>query len=124
MDTTGELRNLYARASAIFIGKSLMARGGQNIIEPAAYGKPIVVGPHTENFASVMDDFRKAEAIIEVADAAALQKALAGLLDDEAARRRYGENARRLLEAKRGTVAATVRLVAAEMESVSCASMG
>ena len=53
LDTTGELRNWYAVATVVFIGKSLTAHGGQNPVEPILAGKPVIFGPHMENFASL-----------------------------------------------------------------------
>jgi len=73
LDSTGELTSFYPHADIIFIGKSLTQHGGQNIIEPAMFGKPIVVGPNMENFPVVIDDFLEAGAIVQVADATELQ---------------------------------------------------
>ncbi len=53
-DTLGELQAWYSHASATFVGGSLIKRGGHNILEPARLGIPVIVGPHTENFADVM----------------------------------------------------------------------
>jgi len=57
VDTIGDLARLYALADAAFIGGSLIPWGGQNLLEPAFYGKPIFFGPHMENFASLADEF-------------------------------------------------------------------
>ncbi len=70
VDTTGELRGFYAAADLVFVGKSLTQTGGQNPIEPERDGKPILVGPHMENFAEVARDFQDAGAWVQVADAA------------------------------------------------------
>ena len=70
VDTTGELRSFYACADVIFVGKSLTEHGGQNIVEPALCGKPIIVGPNMENFAAVTQDFLAAAALLQVRDAA------------------------------------------------------
>ncbi len=75
-DTTGELMGLYGLADAVFVGKSLCAHGSQNMIEPCLCGKPTVVGPYTENFRPVMSDLCAADAIVQVADAAALERTL------------------------------------------------
>lgn len=109
VDTTGELRGFYACADIVFVGKSLTQTGGQNPIEPAVDGKPILVGPHMENFPAILDDFRRAEALMQVPDAAALESALAGLLEDEAARGALGASAARLVQAQTG---ATRRMAA------------
>ena len=108
VDTTGELRIFYACATAIFVGKSLTRHGGQNIIEAAVYGKPVVVGPNMENFLGVMDDFLRAQAIMQVRDAAELAAAFRSLLQDEALRAGYGERARRLVAEQRGALRRSV----------------
>ena len=77
-DTTGELMGLYGIADAVFVGKSLCAHGSQNMIEPCLCGKPTVVGPYTENFRPVMSDLLEGAGIVQVADAAGLEKTLLG----------------------------------------------
>lgn len=62
-DTTGELMGLYETADIVFVGKSLCARGGQNMIEPCLCGKTVFTGPYTENFRSVMSDLVEAGAV-------------------------------------------------------------
>ncbi|MEI6148099.1 MAG: 3-deoxy-D-manno-octulosonic acid transferase [bacterium] len=108
VDTTGELKHFYRGATVIFVGKSLTQHGGQNIIEPAVCGKPIVVGPNMENFPDVIRDFTQAQALIQVADAAQLGRRIGDLLGDEAARRAYGERAAGLVENNRGALSLTV----------------
>jgi 3-deoxy-D-manno-octulosonic-acid transferase len=63
---------LYGIADVVFVGKSLCAHGSQNMIEPCLCGKPVFVGPYTENFRPVMSDLLSANALIQVADAAEL----------------------------------------------------
>jgi 3-deoxy-D-manno-octulosonic-acid transferase len=111
IDTTGELRHYYPHAAVIFIGKSLTSHGGQNIIEPALHGRPIVVGPNMENFPVVMADFRAADAIRQVEGERALPGAIEALLADPSAARQMGENAAELVRKKRGGVRDTVRLI-------------
>ena len=53
LDTTGELQRWYGIATVVFVGKSLTAHGGQNPVEPILAGKPVVFGPHMENFATL-----------------------------------------------------------------------
>lgn len=67
---------LYGIADAVFVGKSLCARGSQNMIEPCLCGKPTFVGPYTENFRPVMSDLLAANAIRQVKDAAELEECL------------------------------------------------
>ncbi len=68
VDTTGELRDWYAFATVVFIGKSLTSTGGQNPVEPALLGKPVVFGPHMENFAPIVRQWLETDAAIQVAD--------------------------------------------------------
>jgi len=111
VDTTGELMSFYACADVIFIGKSLTNHGGQNIIEPAVFGKAVVVGPNMENFPDVMGDFMEVGALVQVKDAAELERALGRLLDDAEERAALGERARQVVEAKRGVVRDSVRRI-------------
>ncbi|NLV23130.1 MAG: 3-deoxy-D-manno-octulosonic acid transferase, partial [Syntrophomonadaceae bacterium] len=76
VDTTGDLPEFYALAEVIFVGKSLCQHGGQNVVEPAAFGKAVVTGPHMENFSGVMEDLLAANAVIQVRDRQALEDAL------------------------------------------------
>ena len=112
IDTTGELRHLFAVASVIFMGKSLTAHGGQNIIEPAAYRKPIMVGPNLENFKEVVGDFLAADAVIQVPDAQTLSDRLGELLADRSMQTKYGERAAALVQEKRGSLERTLKLAA------------
>ncbi len=68
VDTTGELREWYAFATVVFIGKSLTSTGGQNPVEPALLGKPVVFGPHMENFAPIVRQWLETDAAIQVTD--------------------------------------------------------
>jgi len=104
IDTTGELKHFYAHADVIFIGKSLTQHGGQNIIEPALYGKPIVVGPNMENFVAIMDDFITQQAVIQVSDLQGLRRAVDDLLCDPEKRLAMGSSARRVVEEKSGSI--------------------
>ncbi|MDP2654869.1 MAG: 3-deoxy-D-manno-octulosonic acid transferase [Candidatus Omnitrophota bacterium] len=80
VDTIGHLRPLYGLASVVFMGKSLRGHGGQNIIEPAVFGKPILTGPHMENFRQVTELFLGADALVQVSGPEELYSALRELL--------------------------------------------
>ena len=54
LDSIGELAGLFEHATVVFMGGTLARRGGHNILEPAFFGKPVIVGPHMENFAEIM----------------------------------------------------------------------
>lgn len=112
VDTTGELRSFYAAASIIFVGKSLTRRGGQNFIEPAMCGKPVVVGPHLENFPGVAEDFAAAGAFVQVQDAAGLRAAVDALADDAGKRSELGLRARRVVADRAGAIRKTAELAA------------
>ncbi|MGB8170879.1 MAG: glycosyltransferase N-terminal domain-containing protein, partial [Chthoniobacteraceae bacterium] len=93
VDTTGELRDWYSLATVVFVGKSLHGVsevGGQNPAEAAALGKPIIFGPHMENFAALVTLLHSHRAAILVADAAALARATRSLLLDDAERAAMG----------------------------------
>ncbi|MEI6165800.1 MAG: 3-deoxy-D-manno-octulosonic acid transferase [bacterium] len=108
VDTTGELKHLYTVATVIFIGKSLTQHGGQNIIEPAVCGRPVVVGPNMENFADIVREFKAAEALIQVGTEAELKEKFDQLLADEGMRTTYGTRAAALVSKNRGSIKATV----------------
>ena len=88
VDTTGELQGWYAFATVVFIGKSLMSTGGQNPVEPALLGKPIIFGPHMENFAPIVRQWLADEAAIQVADESELRVQIERLLKNSEARER------------------------------------
>ncbi len=109
VDTTGELKHLYTAATVIFVGKSLLQHGGQNIIEPAACGKPVVVGPNMENFADITDEFKAKIGLIQVVDGEGLIRAFDELLSDGARREVIGNHALALVLKNRGSLKVTVQ---------------
>jgi tetraacyldisaccharide 4'-kinase len=102
LDTIGELSRLYTRADVAFVGGSLAPRGGHNILEPAAAGKPIVIGPHMQNFAEIAADFEAANAFVQIHAPSELAGAIAGLLREPAQARALGTRAQRLCQSKQG----------------------
>ena len=102
LDTIGELAQLYQVATAVFVGGSLVDAGGHNILEPAVFGKPIVFGPHMENFAEIARTFIDNGAAIQVRSARELETVLLDLLGDPVRRASLGAAARALVEANRG----------------------
>ncbi len=111
IDTTGELRNFYSVSDIIFIGKSLTQHGGQNPIEPAMYGKAIVMGPNMENFPAVMEAFLQKQAVKQVDSASALAAAIARLLASPAERKDLGLRAGQVVDENRGVIDRTVELL-------------
>ena len=118
-DTTGELMGFYGNADVVFVGKSLCEHGAQNMIEPCLCGAATLVGPYTENFRPVMSDLLDAGALIQVPDAAALEREIERLVADAAARRTLGERAAAAVLKRRGVVA---RCAAAMAEKIPGAS--
>ncbi|MBI2437776.1 MAG: 3-deoxy-D-manno-octulosonic acid transferase [Lentisphaerae bacterium] len=117
VDTTGELKFFYALAAVIFVGKSLTAHGGQNVIEAAVLAKPIVIGPYTENFAAIVADFRAADALIQVPDAAALERAVMELWTNNQETEAYGRRAEQLVRAKAGALRASAECLLKLLDS-------
>jgi 3-deoxy-D-manno-octulosonic-acid transferase len=119
LDSIGELIMAYEFATVVFVGGSLVAKGGHNIIEPAAFAKPIIVGAHTENFRQIIADFAEANALLQVkAQDEAVAEVFTGellrLLTDGEMARAMGQRAAAILLENRG---ATDRALA-DMESV------
>jgi 3-deoxy-D-manno-octulosonic-acid transferase len=111
LDTTGELQRWYGIATIVFIGKSLAAQGGQNPVEPIMAGKPVVFGPHMENFASLAKALVLKKGAIQVRDVDSLEMTIAGLLRDGDARQRLLENARDVLSKHYGATARAAALI-------------
>lgn len=111
VNSTGELKFFYERATVVFVGKSITAEGGQNPIEPAALGKPVVFGPNMQNFASTVRAFLSQQAVVQVPDVAGLESALAELLADEKRRAELGARARAVVEQNLGATERTVKLI-------------
>ena len=117
LDTIGELAQLYQIATAVFVGGSLVAAGGHNILEPALFGKPIIFGPHMENFAEIAEEFLANGAAVQVRHERELEEAVIGLMGDPVRRARLGAAARALVEANRGAKDRTLASVTALLPS-------
>ena len=110
LDSIGELASVYSLAAVALVGGSLAPRGGHNILEPAQFGIPIVVGPHMENFRDIIGVFRENQAVLEVQEASAegLAQVLLDLLRDEPKRAAVGAAALRVVQAQQGATARTL----------------
>ena len=111
LDTTGELQHWYAVATIVFVGKSLTARGGQNPVEPILAGKPVLFGPHMENFSALAQALVANKAAVQVRDPNSLQEQIAWLLRDREAAFRLIANAQTVLARHNGATARTAELV-------------
>ena len=103
-DTMGELLMLFGVADVAFVGGSLITRGGHNPLEPAAWSRPIVMGPHVFNFVSVCERLEKQGGLQYVQDEQELSGQIEALFSDEQRRALMGENARAVIAANRGAV--------------------
>ena len=110
-DSLGELFAYYAACDVAFVGGSLMPLGGQNLIEAASVGRPVLVGPHTFNFEEATRLAIKTGAARRVDDAAALMRDALALLGDASARARMGEAGQAFAARHRGAAARVARLV-------------
>ena len=120
LDTTGELRDWYAFATVVFIGKSFTGFGGQNPAEAISAGKPVVFGPHMENFAELTSRLLAAKAAIQVADAIGLEEACAALFSDPQERQRRVDAASREIAVHRGAAGRTADWLLREMRNSTC----
>ena len=112
LDTIGELAQLYQIATAVFVGGSLADHGGHNILEPAIFGRPIVFGPHMQNFREIAETFVTNDAAIQVQSERELDEAILSLVRDPVQRARLGAAARALVEANRGAKTKTMAVIA------------
>ncbi len=115
-DTMGELRKFYSLASVVFVGRTLVPMGGSDLMEVAGLARPVLFGPHTDNFADAAERLLEAGGGRRVRGADELAEGVAALLNDPAAARAMGEAAR---EVVRNNVGATRRTV-----DLLCASLG
>lgn len=97
LDTVGELSVLLGLADLVFVGGSLVDRGGHNPIEAALHARPIVMGPSVFNFQYVVSAFSLGKGILVVRDADELLARASSLLGDPAACERLGQNATRIV---------------------------
>jgi 3-deoxy-D-manno-octulosonic-acid transferase len=116
LDTIGELAPCFEFASVVFMGGSLVPRGGHNVLEPARYSKPVIVGPHTENFRDIVRLFLDAKALIQISSATELAGTVRRLLEDSALASTLGENALRVVSENIG---ATDRVIDFIRERIS-----
>ena len=104
LDTLGELAALTAAADVSFIGGSLVPHGGHNPLEAAAFGVPVITGPHTFNFLQIFRALGRAGGAIEVIDAETLGQSVTELLTQEVYRREVGSAGSRYVEENQGAL--------------------
>jgi 3-deoxy-D-manno-octulosonic-acid transferase len=102
LDTIGRLNEAFSIATLVFMGGSLVNHGGQNPLEPAAFGKPVLFGPHMFNFRGVVDVLMANDAAVQLKEGEDLSEKIASLMNDRNRMRDLGWNAKRALAANRG----------------------
>lgn len=112
IDTLGELQRFMPCADLVFVGGSLQNIGGHNVLEPAALGLPIIVGPYTQNFTEIIAVLKNASAVCEVLDANSLAKQLLHLLNSPNQASVLGQNALRCVQQSLGALEKTKALIA------------
>lgn len=111
IDTFGELQKFYALADITFVGGSLVPKGGQNPIEPAAYGRPVLYGTHMDNFVSEAAALDAAGGGFRVKDTTGLIETAARLLADPGLRSAAGLKAAAAVEAQKGALNRTAEII-------------
>ncbi|WP_371372167.1 3-deoxy-D-manno-octulosonic acid transferase [Sporomusa aerivorans] len=102
VDTIGELGKIYGMADIVYVGGSLVPHGGHNILEPAAHGKPILVGPHMFNFKDTYAMLSERQACITVSDSADLAQTLLNLLNNPELLNKMGQEALLIINENQG----------------------
>lgn len=116
LNTIGELKDSYAAADIVFIGKSILDKGGQNPLEPASWGKPVVFGPHMQNFRDIAAMLVKADGAIQVKNQEALKQAVLDLCSDPPKRTQTGQNALRVVNDNQGAVERIMTIIKPTLE--------
>jgi 3-deoxy-D-manno-octulosonic-acid transferase len=111
LDTIGELAGTFQYASVVFMGGSLVAKGGHNILEPARFEKAVVFGPHMENFRDIARLFLHGNAAIQIQNGAELAPTIEKLLSNGQLASELGRNARAIVEQNTGATARVLRFL-------------
>jgi len=119
LDAVGPLPHCYALGIAAFVGGSLVPAGGHNVLEPARAGRPIIVGPHTENAREVVDRLIAGGGALRVSNGESLTWGFGGLLGEPERAVEMGRRARALVETGRGAVERHLKIIATRLSSAS-----
>jgi len=111
LDTLGELSKVYCIADVVFVGGSMIPRGGQSILEPAAAGKPILFGPDMSNFQEMADLLIRENAAVSVADKSALYQQLGRLLKEPAELKKMGQRAAIVISQYQGATIKNIEFI-------------
>jgi 3-deoxy-D-manno-octulosonic-acid transferase len=119
LDAVGPLSHCYALGFAAFVGGSLVPAGGHNVLEPARAGRPIIVGPHTENARDVVDRLIAGGGALRVSNGESLTWGFGGLLGEPERAVEMGRRARALVETGRGAVERHLKIIATRLSSAT-----
>lgn len=118
LDTIGELPAMYPLATAVFVGGSIVDRGGHNVLEPAAHGVAVITGAHTHNFHAIVDLLNEAEAIVQLPPVEGeeavtkLTEVLQRVLNETKERDEMARRAKALIVENQGAAERTMKLIA------------
>jgi 3-deoxy-D-manno-octulosonic-acid transferase len=110
-DTMGELMSLFGTANVAFVGGSLVKHGGHNPLEPAAFALPVIMGPHTFNFASVCNKLSDAGALVTVDSTQTLASTVIHWFSNVKDARKTGEQALNVLKLNQGALEHHINLI-------------
>jgi len=116
LDTMGQLGLFYSAADIVFMGGSLVKRGGHNVIEPATLAKPIIFGPHMFNFRDIAELFLKNDAAVQVKSADELERSLNELLQNQDKAKELGAKAKEIILRNSGATSRVISFVKKSME--------
>lgn len=111
LDTLGELQLHYAASQVAFVGGSLVETGGQNMMEPASLGLPVISGPHTFNFTEITELLLEQNVLIRISNESELTNEVSKLLNDANQRHHIGEIGRKVIESNRGNIDRLMQLI-------------
>jgi 3-deoxy-D-manno-octulosonic-acid transferase len=123
LDSIGELRTVFPLADIAFIGGSIASHGGQNVLEPAVEGVCVITGPHTDNFAAIIQTLLGEGALVQLGEVAISEAAkqlaatIKDLLEDEPRRREIGQRAMAVCDSNRGATNRTMQILAKLLSS-------
>jgi 3-deoxy-D-manno-octulosonic-acid transferase len=117
VNSTGELKDWYRTATVVIVGKSFCGIGGQNPVEPLLANKPVIAGPHMENFQFLVNELRKGGGIIQLETAECLAPAIGELLRNPVQASKLVERAAKALAVHKGSIRRTASLILGQRSS-------
>jgi 3-deoxy-D-manno-octulosonic-acid transferase len=119
VDSTGLLSSFYAASLMSFVGGSLVPRGGHNLIEPAALGSPIIIGPHTFNFEDIVHQFLQDHACVKVTSEDELLTAMELFIEDVDTAKQFADRAKEVVERNKGSTQVQASYIIKQLGEIS-----